>query len=273
LARQLFLTSPNLTGDDVRALQEALESPKRPDLAGTDFLQSDVDAEFGEDTHRAVYRAKYWLGYAHPNHRATDQLIAFLNGEKPPTDVMKANRKKRLKTAKATPPGLKKLREAMKHLGVSEHPPNSNTVMFSVWYGMIGAWCAMFCTYCGCKAGMKAYVRRNRWSYVPFMVADARAGRFNYTLTRSPVSGDDVAFDWGGDGVPDHVGIYASEQDLRKLAPSAFNAAIRQFGPLRPGEFWCVEGNTGVGNDSNGGEVMRRLRYVSQVDGFGRVGR
>ena len=32
-----------------------------------------------------------------------------------------------------------------------------------------------------------------------------------------------------------------------------------------------VEGNTAVGNDSNGGEVMRRLRYISNVNGFGRV--
>ena len=35
----------------------------------------------------------------------------------------------------------------------------------------------------------------------------------------------------------------------------------------------AIEGNTAVGNDCNGGEVMRRLRYVSQVDGFGRVKR
>ena len=68
--RALFLTTPPQRGEDVRALQQALQTPQRPDLAGTDFLQSDVDGVFGEDTHRAVYRAKYWLGYAKPDHRA-----------------------------------------------------------------------------------------------------------------------------------------------------------------------------------------------------------
>jgi hypothetical protein len=37
-------------------------------------------------------------------------------------------------------------------------------------------------------------------------------------------------------------------------------------------EVEAVEGNTAVGNDSNGGEVMRRRRFLSQVDGVGRVG-
>jgi hypothetical protein len=32
-----------------------------------------------------------------------------------------------------------------------------------------------------------------------------------------------------------------------------------------------VEGNTGIGNDSNGGEVMRRQRSRLQASGFGRV--
>ena len=268
-ARPLFLTSPLTTGADVRALQVALQTPARPDLVGNDFLLSAVDGEFGEDTHRAVYRAKFWLGYALPDHRATDKLIAFLNGATPPTPKMTANRKKRLKAAKAVPPGFKKLREAVKHLGLSEDPPNSNNVLFSSWYGLIGAWCAMFVTYCGCKAGMKAYARKNRWAYVPFMVDDARSGRFHYTLTTAPVTGDDVAFDWPPkNGVPDHVGIYASEADLEKLAPAALRAARRQFGPLGRGDFWSVEGNTGVGNDSNGGSCMIRKRNRSSVHAF-----
>jgi hypothetical protein len=37
--------------------------------------------------------------------------------------------------------------------------------------------------------------------------------------------------------------------------------------------FQAIEGNTGMGNDSNGGEVMRRQRLVSQVVAFVRVGR
>jgi len=149
--RPLFLTSPHMTGEDVRALQAALQRPERPDLAGIDFLQSTVDGDFGEDTHRAVFRAKYWIGYAKPDHRATEKLIAFLDGATPPTPTMRATRAKRVKAGKGVRPGLKKLREAVKHLGLAENPPNSNNVLFSVWYGLIGAWCAMFVSYCGVK--------------------------------------------------------------------------------------------------------------------------
>jgi hypothetical protein len=40
---------------------------------------------------------------------------------------------------------------------------------------------------------------------------------------------------------------------------------------LPDGRFWTIEGNTGVGNDSDGGEVMRRVRAPADVDGFGRI--
>jgi hypothetical protein len=50
--------------------------------------------------------------------------------------------------------------------------------------------------------------------------------------------------------MPDHVGI---------------------VGRVAGDDLETVEGNTGVGNDSNGGEVMRRRRQVAQAAGFGRV--
>lgn len=272
MARTLFLTTPMMTGEDVRKLQKALQNPGRPDLKNDDFLQSEAgaDGEFGEDTHRAVYRAKYWLGYANPDHRAGDNLVNFLNGVRPPTPRMKQLRKKRLATLKAQPPGLKKLKEAVRHLGVKENPPGSNKVMFASFYDLAGPWCAMFVTFCGVKAGLKSYVKRppGRWAYVPFMVADARAGRHRYTLTTQPVSGDDAAFDFNGDGTADHIGIVAREPDLRKLAPAALDKAIQRFGRLGSGEFWSVEGNTGIGDDSNGGEVMLRKRKKQQVLAF-----
>ena len=101
------------------------------------------------------------------------------------------------------------------------------------------------------------------------MVDDARAGRFHYALTNNPVTGDDVAFDWPPkNGVPDHVGIYASESDLERVAPAALRAARAQFGPLGRGDFWTVEGNTGIGNDSNGGTCMIRKRNRRSVHAF-----
>ena len=66
-----------------------------------------------------------------------------------------------------------------------------------------------------------------------------------------PRPGDIAIYNWDG-GEPDHIGIVES---------------YAQGG----GTFTAIEGNTAIGNDSNGGEVMRRERCLTQVDGFGRV--
>jgi hypothetical protein len=41
---------------------------------------------------------------------------------------------------------------------------------------------------------------------------------------------------------------------------------------LADDRFMSVEGNTAVGDDWDGGEVMRRERRVEQTTGFGRLG-
>jgi cell wall-associated NlpC family hydrolase len=84
-------------------------------------------------------------------------------------------------------------------------------------------------------------------AYVPTLSAWLRAtGR---VATGAPRPGDIAVFDWDG-GVPDHVGI-----------------VVRARGTALD----TVEGNTAVGNDSDGGEVMRRRRTAGQVSVFGRV--
>ena len=64
-----------------------------------------------------------------------------------------------------------------------------------------------------------------------------------------PAPGDIAIFDWDG-GLPDHVGI-----------------VVR----AHPTRIDTVEGNTAVGNDSDGGEVMRRSRPRADVALFGRL--
>jgi hypothetical protein len=89
----------------------------------------------------------------------------------------------------------------------------------------------------------------NGCTYVPTTEAWLRAtGMWKGRTT--PLPGDIAIFNWDG-GVPDHIGI------------------VEKY--LGGGQFQSVEGNTSLGNNSNGGEVMRRVRYLSQVDGFGRV--
>jgi len=141
---------------------------------------------------------------------------------------------------------LAALEGAIKWLGYKESPTNSNRTVFGSWYGMDGQpWCAMFCAYCFEveAGGSPSFVRGSRYSYVPYVVNDARGGRNGLSVTNSPQPGDLVCFDWDRDGTFDHIGIFNSGNSSR---------------------FQCVEGNTSTGNNSNGGQVMNRSRDPGQ---------
>jgi len=77
---------------------------------------------------------------------------------------------------------------------------------------------------------------------VPYLVSDARAGRYGLSTTDEPIPGDCVAYDWSFDGTYDHVGLFEA------------------WTPGSGTEFTACEGNTSTSNDSNGGQVMRRTR-------------
>jgi CHAP domain len=132
------------------------------------------------------------------------------------------------------------LAKAVAQLGYKESPSGSNGNMFGAWYGMnYEPWCAMFCTWCYETSGdSPSFVKGSRYSYVPYIVSDARAGRYGLTTTGDPIPGDLVCYDWDGD-VYDHVGIF------EEGSASVWNA---------------IEGNTSTSSNSNGGQVMRRSR-------------
>lgn len=120
--------------------------------------------------------------------------------------------------------------------------PSSNETIFGSWYGMnYQPWCAMFVTYCYVvqAGGSPSFVRGSRYSYVPYVVNDAKAGRYGLAVTNSPMPGDLVCFDWQYDGEPDHIGFFESGS---------------------ASSFKTIEGNTSPSNNSNGGQVMRRDR-------------
>lgn len=135
---------------------------------------------------------------------------------------------------------------AAKWIGYIEGP-ESNETSFGAWYGMnYQPWCAMFATYCFVieAGGSPSFARASRYSYVPYIVNDAKAGRNGLAVTNSPIPGDLVCYDWHWDGEPDHVGLFESG------TATAFNA---------------IEGNTSPANNSNGGQVMRRARHSSDA--------
>ena len=152
-------------------------------------------------------------------------------------------------------PGRRALAEALRHVGVRESPPGSNRTMFGRWFGADGVpWCAIFASYCFdvgagvvlCRGWHGAGTGPRGVAYVPTLAAWLRAKRWE---VERPQPGDLAIFDWDG-GLPDHVGIVV-RCDLHGIT--------------------TVEGNTSVGNDSDGGEVMRRGRRPSDVALFGRV--
>ncbi|MBP6567168.1 MAG: CHAP domain-containing protein [Saprospiraceae bacterium] len=134
---------------------------------------------------------------------------------------------------------------ATKEIGVTESPKNSNKTKYGRWFLLDGQpWCAMFVSWCyamagdplpaigfkkgfaGCQTGY-AYFKKNKW------------------ITTNPQPGDIVLFDWNGDGRYDHTGIFVKWID--------------------DVHFETIEGNTSLTNQSNGGEVMRRVRANKNV--------
>lgn len=130
---------------------------------------------------------------------------------------------------------------ARKELGVTEAPAGSNKVKYSAWYGLTGAWCVMFVQWVFQQAGVGLPARTA--SCTVLMNAAKKAGCWVMSGFRP---GDVVIYDWGLDGKPDHCGIVAA---------------------VSAGKITAIEGNTAVGNDSNGGEVMERTRSTATILG------
>lgn len=241
MARDLHVTSPMMSGRDVFEVQQRLNE--------LGYKVGAPDGAYGPATAAAVraFQRDAKLEVDGVVGLKTQQALAATTTRASPV---------------ASPLGQAALAEALKHLGVKEEPPGSNLTTFGEWFGMNGVpWCNIFVSYCfkigadyaitdnfqgGHGAGV---VRGKGCAYVPTTEAWLRAtgmwlGRI------APEPGDIAIYNWDG-GEPDHIGI-----------------VIRDLGN---GSFEAVEGNTGEGSDSNGGEVMRRIRQLSQVDGFGRV--
>lgn len=115
------------------------------------------------------------------------------------------------------------------------------------YYGQSGVpYCAMFVSWVFAQVG--ASCAGLPGPYCPSMLAAGRsAGRAVPVTSAQP--GDVVYFDWGRDGVADHVGLV-----------EANNGSY----------LTCIEGNTSPGtsgSQSNGGGVYRRTRAYSTVAG------
>lgn len=128
-------------------------------------------------------------------------------------------------------------------LGYREDPPCSNLTKYGKWFGLNGnPWCMMFIQWVFAQAGVPLPIKTA--SCGAFMRAAQAHGRW---VTSNYQPGDIVIMDFPGNKVKtDHCGIVVT----------ALTDGVR-----------TIEGNTGVGNDSNGGEVMELTRPLSVILG------
>ena len=132
---------------------------------------------------------------------------------------------------------------ARNDLGYKESPAGSNRTKYGEWYGLNGQpWCMMAIQFWLNQAGVPVPLKTA--SCGSFMRAAQAQGRW---VTGDYRPGDVVIYDFPGNKFrTDHCGIVVT----------ALTDGVR-----------TIEGNTGVGNDSNGGEVMERTRPLSVIIG------
>lgn len=128
-------------------------------------------------------------------------------------------------------------------LGTREFPPGSNNVKYNTAYynrevsGPSLAWCAVFIWWLFKELGhTELYFDGKKTAYVPALVD---WGRRSGLIVDTPEPGDLVTFDFDANGAANHIGI-CTAYDGRRVT--------------------TIDGNTGVGNDANGGAVMERTR-------------
>lgn len=140
------------------------------------------------------------------------------------------------------------LSKVASQIGTKEVP--NNRTKYGRWYGMDGEpWCDIGVSWAFDQCGMGAV--EGKFAYCPYHVSSfKRRGRWH---TSNPQPGDVVFFDWGRDGVADHVGF-----------------VVRDLGDGRIETIECNTQSGAAGNQSDGGGVYRRYRSKSTVMGYGR---
>lgn len=129
-------------------------------------------------------------------------------------------------------------------LGVTESPKGSNEVKYNKDYGGgPKAWCCVFLWWLFRQAGAEELFYGGwKTAYCPTLLAYYK--KQDRLVQGAPEPGDIVFFDFNGNGQPDHVGLCESWDGERITS---------------------IDGNTGQGNEANGGAVLRRTRPMSQV--------
>lgn len=134
--------------------------------------------------------------------------------------------------------------------GTKEAPKDSNKTKYGKWYGLDGEkWCCIFVSWVYYHAGHPLEAINNPKGYQSCQ-SGYKFWKRNNRIVKEPQPGDIVLYDWTGDGICDHTGIFVKWLDAAKTT------------------FQAWEGNTAQKNDSDGGHVMLRKRSKTLVKAF-----
>lgn len=134
---------------------------------------------------------------------------------------------------------------ARAELGVKENPSGSNKVKYTTNYGVITAWCVIFLWWCfkQANASDKFYDGKKCMSCSMLRNWAKPKGQW---VTKDYKPGDLIMFNFSGGTAPKHIGICVKNTGSR---------------------ITTIDGNTGIGNEANGGMVMERTRNIKYVVG------
>lgn len=149
------------------------------------------------------------------------------------------------KTAKAI------MEKAISFLGTKESPAGSNKVIFNTdFYGRAVsgdqyAWCCAYVwdIFRMCNAS-NLFCDGNKTAYCPYVETWGKNAKLTVDKAKGQY-GDIVLFDFYNKGIAGHIGFIEKKNV--------------------DGTYTCIEGNTSVTSQDNGGCVMRRTRNVSQI--------
>lgn len=138
------------------------------------------------------------------------------------------------------------LKVAKKEIGYKESPTNSNKTKYGKEYGMNGQpWCCQWVWWVFKHANAsKLFYEGKKVAYCPYVENWGKEKKLTVAKTKGE-AGDIVLFQFDKDANADHIGIIEKKNS--------------------DGSYTCVEGNTSTTNNANGGQVMRRKRYASQI--------
>lgn len=256
--RPLTLVSPRPEGEDVRALQRAINSTYEHYRIDRQIA---VDGVFGQQTLATARQTARMMGVTVVPWRKLKAGRVPMGVQRLIRGDRRRTRAERLAHArrrpfrvrlrkKLQPTGAEKaIRWARSQAGVKDGRPSNKWWGEPVqsWIKFTGysspvPWCGCFAAYAVCKIGGAKIPDRNRLGYAGYIVQDAIAGRNGLTAVPFDAArpGDILVF-WGDQ----HIGLVDQRPSGNSIS--------------------TCEGNTSSASQADGGTVARKTRNRSDV--------